>query len=387
MKILFVHNEYQQRGGEDIALQLEQDALLRRGHEVYSIVFSNKWESENESRWAAAKNAIYNKSAAELLKDRIDETNPDLVHVHNIFFRASPSILYACEERNVPVVMTLHNYRLICANALLLRYNHVCENCVQKRLPLAGVIHKCYRNSFSESLLVSSFSGFHKLAGTWKKKVNQYIVLTEFAKQKMLNSSLGLSEEQIVVKPNYTPDLGIGVLPRENYYLFVGRLSTEKGIESLLEASVVFGFPLKIAGDGPQQDRLVSKYSAYSHIQFLGKQGRTEVLSLMKKCKAFIFPSIWYEGLPYTIIEAFSTGTPVLSSNLGAMKELIVDNYNGFHFGAGEINSIGEAVKKFDQLNPAHLYEGARKSYEENYTVEKHYDSILKIYQPLINGA
>ena len=387
MKILFVHNEYQQSGGEDVALHLEQQALLRSGHEVYSVIFSNKWETENDSKWLAAKNAIYNKSADQLVTDKLEEIKPDLVHVHNIFFRASPSILYACRKQNVPVVMTLHNYRLICSNALLMRDNRICEDCLHSTMHLPGIMHKCYRNSLMESILVSSFSGFHKVAGTWKEKVNKYITLTDFARNKILDSSLNLKPEQVVVKPNYTPDFGVGQYPREQFYLFVGRISKEKGIEFLLEAAEKSGISIVVAGDGPEKERLEALYRDNKKIRFLGNLDRAGVTELMKKSKALVFPSIWYEGLPYTILEAFSTGTPVLASKLGAMEELIQDGYNGIHFEAANSSSIIKALFRFEKLESGCMYSNARKSYEEKYTVEKHLQSISSIYQSVLNES
>jgi glycosyltransferase involved in cell wall biosynthesis len=387
VRVLFIHNEYQQSGGEDIALHLEQQALLRSGHEVYSVIFSNKWETENDSKWMAAKNAIYNKSADQLVTEKLEEIKPDVVHVHNIFFRASPSILYACRKQNVPVVMTLHNYRLICSNALLMRNNRVCEDCVHKTVHLPGIIHKCYRNSLTESILVSSFSGFHKVAGTWKEKVNKYIALTDFARNRILDSSLHLKPEQVVVKPNYSPDFGVGKDNRESFYLFVGRLSKEKGIDFLLEAAAQAGISLVIAGEGPERERLENMYASYTKIKFSGNLERAKVIELMKKCKALIFPSIWYEGLPYTILEAFSTGTPVLASKLGAMEELIKDGYNGIHFEAANSDSIIKALIRFENGKSCCMYTNARKSYEERYTIEKHLESIVSIYQSVLNES
>lgn len=387
MKVLFVHNEYQQSGGEDVALQLEMKALHDSGHQVYSVLFSNKWESKRESKWMVAKNAIYNRASHRLMSQKLEEIKPDIVHVHNIFFRASPSILYACYTKKVPVVMTLHNYRLICSNALLLRNNRVCEDCINKTLQVPGIVHSCYHNSMAESMVVSAFSGFHKIAGTWKEKVNRYIALTAFARNKILSSSLALRPDQIVVKPNYSPDFGVGVYPREAFYLFVGRLSKEKGIETLLEATVQAGISLVVAGDGPERQGLEKRYAGIKQIQFLGNLEKSQVIELMKKCKALLFPSIWYEGLPYTILEAFSTGTPVLASKLGAMEELIEDGYNGIHFEAGNSASIIEALIRFEKPESCSLYSNARKFYEENFTLEKHAQAIVSIYQSVLNES
>lgn len=381
-----VHNRYQQQGGEDVAVELEQQLLLRYGHQVDTIFFDNDSISGSLSKISEAQKAFYNKEAERKMLQKIESFKPDIAHVHNFFFNASPAVFYACHRLKIPVVLTIHNYRLICANALLMRNNKPCELCTQHIFPLSGIKYKCYRNSAFESGLVTAVTAAHKIAGTWKKKIDRYIVLTQFAFDKINHSSLSLPEGKLVIKSNFTPDPGTGLPERKKHYLFVGRISLEKGIEVMLQAFSQSGVPLLIAGEGPEKERLVRQYSEYSNIQFVGKMNEEEVINMMKECKALIFPSLWYEGLPFTIIESFSTATPVITSRLGAMEEMVRDGYNGYHFEAGDPGSLKACVEKFEQIADKQLYENARQTYLDNYTPEIHYKSIIKLYAELVEG-
>ena len=281
-------------------------------------------------------------------------------------------------------MQTLHNFRLVCANALLMRDNKPCELCLKQKLPLHGFLYKCYRNSAFASAMVTAITGLYKINGLWKKNIKKFITLTSFAQNKFLNSSLSLNESQMVVKPNFTMDYGFGSLPRQHFYLFVGRISTEKGIDVLLETFSQSELPLIVLGDGPEKMRLEDKFKKQVNIQFLGSKGKEEVIGFMKKAKALVFPSLWYEGMPYTIIESFSTGTPVIASYLGSMKELVSDGYNGYHFETGNSESLLEVLLKFENGDNDVLYNNARNTYLEKYTPDEHYSNIIKIYKEVI---
>ena len=380
MKILFVHNYYQQSGGEDVAFENESALLKQRGHHIHSTVFKNRSFS-GLGKLGAGIRALYNVRAARKIKKVIKVFKPDVIHVHNLFFEASPSVLFVAKKYNVPVVLTLHNYRLVCCNALLLRDNKICELCVNKTLPQYGIRYKCYHNSASESALVTAITGTHKLLKTWDKKVTTYIALTEFAKQKFLHSSLGASGEQITVKPNFINDPENGIFPREDFFLFAGRISPEKGIENLLEAFAGTSHPkLMIAGDGPGKEKLQKQYSGNDNITFAGKLNRTDLLDVMKRCKALIVPSLWYEMLPFIIIEAFATGTPVLASNLVSIKEIVTDGVNGSCFDPADISDIRHKVNSFASIDNSPMYANARQTYLDKYHPDQHYRSIMAIY-------
>jgi glycosyltransferase involved in cell wall biosynthesis len=264
----------------------------------------------------------------------------------------------------------------------------VCEICVSQKFPLAGVRYKCYHTSSLQSAVVTAITGVHKILGTWKSKVATYIALTHFAKNRFLKSSLEISPDKIEVIPNFVVDHGVGSFPREDFFLFVGRLSIEKGLFTLLEAfSNLPTENVVIAGEGPEEINFKRSYGQFKNIKFLGKLSREHIIALMKKCKALIFPSIWFEGLPFTIIESFSTGTPVIAARLGAMEEMIEDSFNGFHFEAGNAEGLKNALRRFNELNAVerqNMYYKARLSYEEKYNPEAHYRDIITVYRKAI---
>ena len=387
MKILFIHNRYQYRGGEDTTLEMESALLLSKGHEVKILEFNNDQLSSIFSKITGGLRAVYNSQSASIVEKEISNYNPDIIHVHNLFFTASPSVLYKARQMKIPVVMTVQNYRLMCANALLLRDQQICELCINKVLPLAGVKYKCYRSSYIESALVTGITGIHKLLSSWEKKVNTYIVPSEFLKNKLNNTFLKLPKSKVVVKPNFVKDIPAEKTNREDFFLFIGRLSTEKGITTLLKCfTTTPSLKLVIAGDGPDKDTVLSYTRTASNITYLGQQPKEKVLELMRKCKALLFPSIWYEGLPLTIIEAFATGTPVIASNLGAMTEMIQNEYNGFYFSPGNVDELrnkilylADNVERYE-----HLYSNARATYLKKYHPDVHYTSIMRIYQMAI---
>ena len=386
MRILFIHTQYTQLGGEDQSLQSEIKLLNQHGHSTDCLLFKNE---KNNSFFENLKNgfyAFYNPQSFAIASKKIKDFKPDIVHIHNLFFKASPSVLYAAKKNNIPVVATIHNYRLLCSNALLLRNNKPCELCVHSVFPIYGVQHKCYHSSALASAMVTGITGVHKTMNSFTKTINTFITLTDFAKEKLLSSSLKLPSNKIVVQPNFTPDYGIGQVKRNNYFLFAGRLTEEKGIQFLLKAfSELPNEQLVVAGEGPLQNQLVAEYNACNNIVFEGKLKNSEIINRMKHCKALLFPSLWYEGLPLSIIEAFSTGTPVLASNLGAMATMIINSYNGLHFKPGSSTEIKTVVHNFNNLsNQEQLYANARQTFLNYYTDTVHYAALMKIYNHVL---
>jgi glycosyltransferase involved in cell wall biosynthesis len=384
VKILFIHNRYKQFGGEDVAVELETSILIKKGHEVKTLFFDNAPIIGVLSKIAAAFHSVYNFTSARKVSKTILQFKPDIIHVHNLFFIASPSVIYAANKYKIPVILTFHNYRLICANALLLRNNEICELCTQKTFPLAGIRYKCYRNSATESAVVTMITGIHKLFNTWKNKIHTYIALNEFSRSKLLHSSLHIPESKMITKPNFAPDPGEGNMERESFFLFAGRIVKEKGVYTLAKAfTSIPESKIIIIGDGPEKKLLEEEFKSYPNIYFAGQIEKKEVNDYMKRCKAFICPSIWYEGAPLTIIEAFATGTPVIASRLGSMAESITDGFNGLHFSAGDANDLCEKIKIFitETENHSMFYKNARQTYLEKYHTDIHYSSILKIYE------
>ena len=388
MKILLLHNRYQLVGGEDSVVQAEKALLETNGHKVTLLEISNDdiasvWQKAN-----AAVSAIYSLPSKRLVSAEIAHFHPDLVHIHNFFPLLSPAVYDACQNAGVPVVQTLHNYRLGCPNAMLLRNGKVCEDCLGKMMPLPGILHSCYRSSRTQSAVVASMLAVHWLRGTWQERVDSYIVLTAFQKEKMVQA--GLPREKIHVKPNYVlnPEAVSNVKMLGDYALFVGRLSQEKGVATLIEAywQHDFPIPLKIVGDGPLREKLQADVQAAGlegAISFLGRQDKLVVFSLMQNARFLIFPSIWYETFGLTMVEAFACGLPVLASRLGSMAEIVEDGVTGLHFEAGNSADLADKMQWANQ-HPEEMIDmgkNARRAYETRYTPEDNYQQLMTIYQ------
>ncbi len=386
MKILLIHNSYQQRGGEDATFESEYNLLSKGGNDVEKLLFDNKSINSLSDKISAGIKNVFNPDSAKIIEEKIISFQPQIIHIHNFFPLVSPSVFFIAKKYKVPIVITIQNYRLICSGALLYRNGKICEDCVNKTIPLAGIIHKCYRNSAVQTAAVTFMTSFHKIAGTWKNKVGKYITVAEFGRDKILNSSLGLSEDQVVVKPNSVEDFGDGDNNREDYFVYIGRIIEDKGIETLLESLNHFDYKIKIIGDGPLRGRIEDAALNNKNIEYLGFRDKQFIINTLKKAKGLIFPTLWYEGLPVTVIESFSTGTPVIGSNIGAVKLQITDNYNGFHFSPGDAKDLASRIKYLsdNEQDLKQLYVNARNTYLEKYTPEKNYEQLINIYSDAI---
>ncbi|PTL99316.1 MAG: hypothetical protein DA407_16865 [Bacteroidetes bacterium] len=375
MKILQLHNKYRHYGGEDAVVDNEYKLLLNNGFEVEQLFFNN----ENIS----PPNLFFNKESYHITLKKIEEFKPDVIHVHNIFYNASPSVLKAAKKTNTPVIMTLHNYRLLCPGALFLRDSKICTKCKDTTIPYHGIIHKCFQDSYTKSTLLASFIGLNKIKKTWTNKIDRFIVLTPFIKDLLLNSSLNIIEEKIIVKPNSTDDLIVDKSKKiNNKFLFVGRLSKEKGVDTLVKAfNEIPEMELDIIGSGVLETSL--KKIAEKNIKFHGSQNREYIKEKLNTAKALVFPSIWYEGLPNTLIEAFSTGTPVLSSNLDNINQIVISGYNGETFTPNNAKSLANKVLEFSKKNTVQYGINSRQLYEDTYTHQKNLENLTKIYSQL----
>jgi glycosyltransferase involved in cell wall biosynthesis len=389
MKILLIHNRYQQPGGEDAVFRAEEQMLSQNRHLVETLVFQNDDLKTFWDKLRAGSSVIYNPASARALRSKILEFGPDVIHVHNFFPIASPSIFFAAREFNVPVVVTLHNYRLICPSATLYHKNRIYESSVHTVFALKAIVDRVYRNSFFQTAAVVLMTAVHSLLGTWRNKIALYIALTQFSKSKFLEAAIGIPAEKLVVKPNFVSDCGRGQITRENYFLYVGRLTEEKGIRTLLEATRLLSFPLVIIGDGPLKPLVIAFAANNPNISYLGFQRKELVLKRMKECKALIFPSLWFEGFPVTLVEALCTGTIVIASELGSMAEIIEHGVNGLHFQPGnaadlvrrlvEVNSQQEQMKS--------LSSKARLTYLDRFTPEENCAMLVGIYKRAVAGV
>jgi len=383
MKILQVHNYYQYSGGEDIVLKNEFDLLTSHGHEVSQFTKSNT-KIDNYSFIEKSKlffEAAYSIKLYNEISELIKGSEPDICHVHNTMPLISPSVYYACSENNIPVIQTLHNYRLLCSNAYLFRDGKVCEECIGKSL-YNSVKYGCYRDSKLQTFSLAKIIEKNKKWDTWKNKVDSYITLTEFAKNKFIEG--GLPGDKLKVKPNFlSEDPGINY-DIQNHFLFAGRLDVTKGVNVLLDSLQFFhkGMKILLAGDGP----LKSAVQNSSKVKYQGQLDRIELIKKLHASVALIFPSIWYEGMPMLIVEAFACGKPVIASNLGSMAELIQDGKTGLLFDPGNATDLAE------KINWAYLHKeemkqmgiNARKEYEQKYTAERNYDLLMNIYNEAI---
>jgi len=392
IRCLFVHNRYLIRGGEDNVVDEEVKLLKQNGHEVHLYEINNLKIDSLSKKIQTGFEITYSQSAKKSLAKELNRFQPDIVHVHNFFPLLTPAIYDACIENNIPVIQTLHNFRLICPGALLLRDGNICERCITGSAYNA-VVHKCYRNSRLQSLAVARMVSYHRKNNTWANKVTRFIALTEFSKSKFV--AAGFPSAQMTVKPNFVNssvelemDSNEAGTNNKNsskpYALYVGRLSKEKGINTLLDAWQNVDLVLNIAGDNMLENTLPT---TNTNIHFLGEIDNSQVHTQMKNAQFLIMPSICYENLPMVIIEAYSRGLPVIASNLGAMREIVKNNESGLLFEAGNSKDLLEKVNWMIE-NPEQCKEmgaNAKRIYLEQYTAKINYELLTKIYQEALD--
>lgn len=386
MKVLVLHNRYRHRGGEDLVVNSEEQILSIAGHTVL------RYERDNLEIQAPtllgegslAIDTIWSRKSHRDVFRIARKEKPDVAHFHNTLPLISPAAYWACKEAAIPVVQTLHNYRLLCPAATFLRDGKVCESCLGKRVPWPGAIHACYRNSRIASGVVSVMLTIHGALHTWTKAVDMYIALSEFSKKKFVEG--GLPAAQIRVKPNFVhPDPGDDADPTD-FALFVGRLSEEKGLSTLLATWRLLGnrMPLRIVGDGPLNAELEADAgrSGLSCIHFEGRLARKEVFAVMKRARFLVVPSECYENFPMAIVEAFACGVPVIAFRLGAVEELVDSGRTGLLCTSNDPEDLAEKIK-WAWAHPGELREmgrAARREYEMKYTAERNYELLKHIY-------
>ncbi|MDR3773942.1 MAG: glycosyltransferase family 4 protein [Terracidiphilus sp.] len=383
MRVLVLHNRYQFSGGEDVVVRQETEMLRASGVEVCLHQVDNDSIIGMRQEIGAAIGAFYSYRMRAEVSELVKQFRPNVMHVHNFMPRLTPSVYDAGRGQGCAVVQTLHNYRFLCANAVLLRNGRPCQDCVGRAYGWPGIIHRCYRESAMGSAIVGGVTSWHRMRGTWRNQVDRYIVLTQFARELFAESGV-VPAEKIVVKPNAVPDSGIGA-GDGRYLLYVGRLSPEKGIKVLLQAALHgegFPLPLTIVGGGPLQDE-VERAARSGRIEYRGNQSQEEVRRLMKHATLLLFPSLWYETFGMVIAEALASGLPVVASRLGAMAELICSGENGLLVEPGSSDALVAAVRRFissPQLEGA-MRENARESYEQKYTIEANRQILLRVYE------
>ncbi len=371
-------------------MEAEARMLSSRGHKVHLIVTSSEGlpEAGLGSRMSVGIKAMWDRAAYRKVRSAIHEFRPGVVHCHNTFPTPSPSIYYAASAEKAAVVQTLHNYRVFCINALLYRDGHTCSECLG-RPPWRGIVHRCYRESMAASAAVAAMIMWHRVTHTWEAQVDRYIALTEESRRLMMLA--GLPADRIRVKPNFvSPDPGQGA-HAGGFAAFVGRLSRDKGVETLIEAwgKHGVGIPLRIAGDGPLRERVQALAARQAHVAYLGQLLPGQVRTFLQDASLLIVPSISPEGMPLVILEAFAVGLPVVASEHPNLKEIVSDA--GWFFGAGDAAALSARVREAWHADGAREIKGkaARNAYRVRYSEDSNYGQLCQVYAEAIerNGG
>jgi len=384
MRILQLHNHYQQSGGEDAVVASERSLLAKHGHDTRIYTLSSGDIHGLLKKLKTAWQVQYSIESRNMVVEELLRYKPDVVHVHNFFPLLTPSIYDACMLHGVPVVQTLHNYRTICPGALLMRGGHVCEDCVNDSAYQA-ILHGCYRGSYLGTLSVARMVQFHRKKGTWTNAVDRFIALSKFARDKFVQAGFPLNK--ICVKPNfYSGEFSFNQERKRLGALYVGRLSEEKGINTLLHSWSELDVPLTIIGDGPMSNLVQG--SDNKLINYLGQRNHHEVREAMRCASYLVLPSVWYEGFPMVLVEAFANRLPVIASRLGVLKEVVDDRVTGLHLNPGDAvdlrSKIEWATENTDQI--LRMGMSAQEKCRKYYSEEVNYQELMKVYRGALSG-
>ena len=377
-RVLTVHAAYQHRGGEDSVIDSEETLLREHGHDVRRFARNNA-DIASMGRADLVVRTLLSREEARAFSHEIERFRPDVVHVHNTFPLISPAIYWVADRYGVPVVQTLHNFRLLCPQAMFLREGRVCEDCLG-HLPWRGAVRGCYRGSVTQSTVLAGMIGIHRYIGTWRDRVTRYIALNEFCRGKFIEG--GLPSDRIVVKPNFV-DFPAPLDQAREGLLFVGRLSPEKGVATLAEALALdSAIQLAVAGSGEEADRI----RVVPGVMMLGSLKGEEIRERMSGAVALVLPSIWYENFPRTLVEAMACSLPVIASRIGALAELVEDGVTGLLFEPGDSVDLSRkmrwAIDHPDRMREMGV--AARKRYDAHYTAERNYIQLADIYAEAI---
>ncbi len=385
MRILLCHNYYRYRGGEDQSFESEVAMLRQRGHKVVTYVRSNNDIKDGlNGRIHAVGRTFYSRSAKQDVAKLMDDHQIDILHCNNLFPQISHSVYSAAAKRGIPIVQALRNYRPFCANSFFYRDDQVCTQCLGKPAAFASVRHGCYRDSSAASAVVTSMQLVNRTLNRVKPLVDAYFTPSEFARE--IYTRGGYDPESLFVKRNFIdPDPGIG-MGGSGSMIYVGRLSKEKGIDTLCDAWRQHGLkaPLKIIGGGPLQQAVKQFAQQHSAVTYLGELPHDEVLEHLGDARCLIMPSQWFETFGRTIAESFSRGTPVIASRLGAMSELVQDGVNGVLFEPGDSEQLAHAIQRVcnaSEKRYSDMRNAARTSYKSKYTIDHNYQRLIEIYE------
>ena len=381
MNIFTFHNYYQIPGGEDKSHQQEIELLKKYGHEISEFNFHNN-SINSKNLIKISLNSIWSIPIYKEFDKTFSTNKPDLIICQNFFPLISPSLFFAAKNNNIPIILFLRNYRLFCLNGFALLNGIVCKN---QFFPILGVINKCYRNNTLGSTSVALMLSINRLFGTWKNKVDAFVTLSNFAKNKFIEA--GLPKKKIFVRQNFLFTDPLPGYHSEKFFLTIGRFSTEKGILEIIDLWKKFDIQceLKIIGGGPLEEEIISKIRNQSKIELIGFMSHSQVIEIMKMSYGLIMNSKWYEGMPRVLIEAFATATPVIVPDLGVFQEMVFEMKNGLLFSPGNEFEMLKCIK-FALTSPNQWFEfgnSGRKSFIDKYSEKEAYQSLINIYEAI----
>ena len=370
MRVLVIHNEYKLHGGEDTVYIQEKEAYSALGHEVKTLLVSNKTLSTFD-----LLASLWNPRSYFVVKKLVKTFNPDIIHIHNFIFKLSPSIFWAF-NKNAKVYLTIHNFRFLCPSGTLFVDRKVDLSSKTTIGLIKNIFKGVYQNSIIKTLILASIFKVNKVIGTFKR-VDKFVFLTQFSRDIHLSWNKTLFENNLV-KPNF---LSINLFKDQKTefdIIFIGRMSVEKGLDSVLPVlAKQKNRTIAIVGDGPNYLRYKENYQKHEQISFLGPQSHKETLRLLEKSKFLLFPSIWYEVMPMTIIESFALSKPIIAHNFGAVKSMIEHNRNGLLYeNTEQLQSILETL---DNIDYAELSNNAFLEYENKYTYKEGLKNLSKL--------
>ncbi|GBD95574.1 MAG TPA: glycosyltransferase family 1 protein [Nitrospirae bacterium] len=417
MKILLINNFYYNRGGDCTYLFSLKNLLKENGHKVsiFSMQHPKNFESDCSKYFVSyinydeevkskslssglkvAKRTIYSTEARNKIEELIKAEKPDIAHIQNIHHHITPSIFGILKKYNIPIIWTLHDYTIVCPNTSFLSHGKVCEKC-KRRKYFWPLIVRCKKNSFAASTMAALETTIHVVFG-FNKLVDFFIAPSNFLKEKLME--YGVNEEKIIRLNNFTcfVDLSNEKPNIENYFMYLGRLSEEKGIKTLIDAAMKVllngdndtgrfnDYKLKIVGDGPLKEEMISYVKlkgAENNIEFLGHKSHEEAMNILKGSKFLVIPSQWYENFPYTVLESFTLGKPVIASRIGGIPELVKNWETGLLVDPGNSEllslKISFLLKHPEKAEAIGKNAGEFMSGEIN--SENHYLKLMEVYR------
>lgn len=387
-KVLQVHNRYRWSPGGEISVLEAEAALMRaRGVEVAQFFVDNSDDAVSglKNKLKTATDCVWSPSARKAVRAAIREHRPDLIHVHNFFVHLSPSVYWAAHDERIPVVQTLHNFRLLCAEASFLRDNRPCQDCVGKAFPAPALKHKCYKGSLAGTVPLVAMQVVNRLNGSFTKKVNAYIVLSEFAKEIFTRG--GLPAHRLHVKGNFNEDPGMEPEPRKRQFVFVGRLSPEKGPDVLAKAwakGAPEGWTCEALGEGKMREEVESITRGIDTIRWSGWKEKPEVEHDIRSSRFLVMTSTCYEGFPLSLGEALSMGTPAVVPDHGAMPWISEVPEIGLQFKACDPDDLHRVLHQAAAMADEEWQrrsDAARARYEAHFTAERNFEQLMDVYR------